>query len=385
MVLGDKTKTIIKATVPILESGGEILTKHFYKTMLTEYPEVVPFFNLTHQASGEQPRALARAVLMYAKNIDRLEALGPLVGEIVNKHVSLAVKAEHYPIVGTCLLRAMREVLGPETATDEVVGAWAEAYQQLADLLINAEEAEFQKIAATTGGWRGTREFVISKKVPESSEITSFYLAPADGKNVMAYTPGQYLCLVHKFPDCDIRRNYSLSALSNGSEYRISVKREGDGKMSNYLHGLNAGDKIDILPPAGEFVLSQSTKPLVLIAGGVGITPLLPMVQSTLANTSRIVHFVYAARNKEVQAFRDEISALAEKNSNLKCNFWYSKETGRFNKAQFNSWLPATPDFDAYFVGPKPFMRDVKSYLTEYGVPESQIHYEFFGPKSLTL
>src|SRR4051812_36889373 len=140
-------KAIVTATVPLLESGGEALTTHFYKIMLAEYPEVRPLFNQANQASGDQPRALANGVLMYAKNIDRLEALGGLAAQIVNKHVSLQVLPEHYPIVGTCLLRAIREVLGVEIATDEVIAAWAAAYGQLADILIGAEAAAYDKNA----------------------------------------------------------------------------------------------------------------------------------------------------------------------------------------------------------------------------------------------
>ncbi|MDP3134147.1 MAG: globin domain-containing protein, partial [Burkholderiaceae bacterium] len=107
-MLTDSQRAIVKSTVPLLETGGEALTTHFYRIMLSEYPEVRPLFNQAHQASGDQPRALANSVLMYAKHIDRLEALGNLPAQIINKHVSLQVMPEHYPIVGACLLRAIR-------------------------------------------------------------------------------------------------------------------------------------------------------------------------------------------------------------------------------------------------------------------------------------
>ena len=152
-------RDLIKATVPLLESGGEALTTHFYRMMLSDHPEVRPLFNQAHQASGDQPRALANGVLMYARHIDRLEALGPLVGQIVSKHVSLQILPEHYPIVGGCLLRAIREVLGAEIATDAVIEAWAVAYQQLADIFIGAEEQLYTENAAAPGGWRGARSF----------------------------------------------------------------------------------------------------------------------------------------------------------------------------------------------------------------------------------
>lgn len=90
-MLSTPHRALIKATVPLLESGGETLTRHFYQLMFSEYPEVRPLFNQAHQASGDQQRALANGVLMYARHIDQLEALGPLVAKIVNKHVSLQI------------------------------------------------------------------------------------------------------------------------------------------------------------------------------------------------------------------------------------------------------------------------------------------------------
>src|SRR5450830_754639 len=99
-MLSDSHRTIVKATVPLLESGGEALTTHFYRLLLRDYPEVLPLFNQAHQANGDQPRALANGILMYARNIDRLEQLGGLVSTIVNKHVALQILPEHYPMVG---------------------------------------------------------------------------------------------------------------------------------------------------------------------------------------------------------------------------------------------------------------------------------------------
>jgi nitric oxide dioxygenase len=290
-------RAIVSSTVPLLEQGGEALTTHFYKMLLAEHPEVRPFFNETHQAKGDQPRALANGVLMYAKNIDRLEAMGPLATQIVNKHVALQVMPEHYPIVGGCLLRAIRDVLGAEVATDEVIDAWAAAYGQLADILIGAEKQLYDAQAATPGGWRGAREFTVVRKVRESAEIASFHFAPADGGALMDFAPGQYIGLLLRVDGKDIRRNYSLSAAPNGKTYRISVKREPGGVASNYLHErVQVGNTLQLLPPSGEFVLAESDRPVVLISGGVGITPTLAMLEQALA-TGREVVFIHCARN----------------------------------------------------------------------------------------
>lgn len=381
---------LIKATVPLLESGGEALTNHFYKLLLIEHPEVRPLFNQAHQASGEQPRALANGVLMYARHIDRLDALGPLVAQIINKHVALQVLPEHYPLVGNCLLRAIREVLGEAIATDAVIEAWAAAYQQLADLLIGQEERLYQAKAEAPGGWRGARPFRIARKVKESEEITSFHLQAEDGGPLMEFLPGQYIGLRLEINGKEERRNYSLSAAGNGREYRISVKREPGGVVSNALHDMPEGAIVELFAPAGEFTLAPGNKPLVLISGGVGITPTLAMLEQALA-TSRPVHFIHCARNAGVHAFRRAVDALAERHTQLQRFYCYEEHDGsadapdaigRLTEQQLADWLPQSRDVDAYFLGPKPFMAAVRRQLKAIGVPEQQTRYEFFGPAS---
>ncbi|CAM3992147.1 NO-inducible flavohemoprotein [Pseudomonas wadenswilerensis] len=390
-MLNAQDRAIVKATVPLLESGGEALTTHFYKLMLSEYPEVRPLFNQAHQASGDQPRALANGVLMYARHIDQLEQLGGLVGQIINKHVALQILPEHYPIVGSCLLRAIEEVLGKEIATPEVIAAWGAAYQQLADILIGAEGDVYAQKAAAPGGWRGARAFKLVERVEESSEIVSFYFAPVDGGAILQAEPGQYIGLQLFIDGQEQRRNYSLSALSNAGQYRISVKREAGGKVSNYLHEqLAVGDTINLFPPSGEFTLSASAKPLVLISGGVGITPTLPMLEAAL-ESGRLVHFIHCARNGAVHAFRGWVDELAARHPQVKRFYCYAEDDGVSQPAdavgllsadQLGQWLPQERDVDAYFLGPKAFMATIKRHLKGLGVPEQQSRYEFFGPAS---
>jgi nitric oxide dioxygenase len=388
-MLSAQHRAIVKATVPLLESGGEALITHFYKILLDEYPQVRPLFNQANQASGAQARALANGVLMYARHIDQLEQLGDLVSQVINKHVALNILPEHYPLVGKSLLRAMREVLGAEIATDAVIEAWAAAYQQLADLLIGLEEKIYAERAAAPGGWRGTRPFTVARKVRESDEITSFYLQPADGGELLAFFPGQYIGVRLIVDGEEVRRNYSLSAAHNGREYRISVKREANGKVSNQLHTrVNEGDLLELFAPAGDFRLETNDKPLVLISGGVGITPTLAMLQAAL-KTHRVVHFIHAARHGGVHAFRKTIDELALRHPQLKRFYCYEERRagdqdadsiGFLDAALLDRWLPQTRDVDAYFLGPIGFMKAVKKHLKTVGVPDSQSRYEFFGP-----
>ena len=389
-MLTDRQRDIIKATVPLLESGGEALTTYFYQGMFTRYPQVKTLFNQTHQTAGTQPRALANSVLMYAKNIDRLENLGPLAAQIVNKHVALQILPEHYPIVGECLLRAMREVLGAEIATDEVIEAWGVAYQQLADILIGAEAQVYDALAAAPGGWRGGRAFRVARKQPESSEITSFYLVPADGGAVLGHQPGQYIGLRMTVNGQDLRRNYSLSAVADGQGLRISVKREPGGVASEHLHdAIQEGDELEVFPPAGDFVLREGDGPVAFVSGGVGITPTLAMAEVAL-QAGRPVTFIHYARNAQVHAFGEQIRQWRERFPQLKAWIVYEDDAhtaaaqpdavGRPTREQLQAWLPDTDTLNAYVLGPKPFMAQVKRDLRALGVADERSHHEFFGP-----
>ena len=142
----EHAKTIVKATAPVIEKHGVEITTAMYKRLF-QNDDVKAMFDAAAQESGEQSRRLAAAILAYAKNIDKLENLGPAVTRMVQRHVECGVKAEHYPYVAEALLPAIRDVVGADVATDEVLAAWGEAYWMLADILIG-EEAEAYAAAA---------------------------------------------------------------------------------------------------------------------------------------------------------------------------------------------------------------------------------------------
>src|SRR5688500_597214 len=176
-MLNERTIEIVKATAAAVAPQAEAITRRFYSLMFAENPEVTAYFNQAHQHSGGQQRALAGAICAYAANIDNLAALGPAVELIAQKHCSLGIQPEHYPIVGKHLLAAIKDVLG-DAATDEVIAAWGEAYGLLAKVFINREEEIYQAHESAPGGWRGFRPFVVRRKAVESDCIASFYLSP---------------------------------------------------------------------------------------------------------------------------------------------------------------------------------------------------------------
>ena len=318
-MLSQKTIDIVKSTAPILETHGVDITTYFYKTMFEAHPELLNIFNHANQSQGRQQTALANTVYAAAKHIDQLEVLIPAVTQIAQKHRSLTVKPEHYPIVGEYLLKAIKGVLG-DAATDEIIGAWGEAYGVIAQVFIDIEKEMYAEAAEKSGGWEDFKEFIVEKKVTESSLITSFYLKAKDGIRSMVL-PGQYITIRLSIPGHEylFNRQYSLSQAPGSESFRISVKREADhnpqGKVSNYLHDrLNVGDAIEVSAPAGDFYLEKGEQPVALISGGVGITPMMAMLSSIAENEpNRKTVFVHAARNKDAHAFGEEASAFVEK------------------------------------------------------------------------
>ncbi len=389
-MLSAQTISLVKATAPVLAQRGESITRHFYRILFEEHPQVKAFFNQAHQASGTQARALAGAVLAYASHIDRLDEIAGALPRIVHKHAALGVLPEHYPIVGACLLRAIREVLG-DAASDDIIAAWSEAYAALAELLVAAEEGVYAANEQASGGWRGERDFRIVRREAESELITSFYLEPVDGGPLLAFTPGQYVSLVLSLDGEPVRRNYSLSDAPGKPWYRISVKREAGGRVSGWLHDeARVGTRLRLLPPCGNFVLQdpqERQRPLVLLTGGVGITPAMSMLEAA-APGGRPIRFIHAARHGGVHAFRERVDAIAARHANVQRLYVYDAPraqdsphaTGLVTRDLLAAVLPADADVDLYLLGPKPFMQSVYASSLALGVPEQRLRYEFFGP-----
>ena len=404
-MLDAKTIEKVKSTVSVLQEGAEALTRHFYERMFKHNPEVLPLFNPVNQAQGTQQKTLAAAICAYAANIDNLDALSDAVELIANKHASLRIQPEHYPIVGENLLKSIKEVLG-NAATDDIIDAWGKAYFFLADILIGREKQIYTEQENAPGGWRDFKKFKVIKKVKESDVVTSFYLKPEDGTKPPSFKPGQYITVRMPSPCGNTTmRNYSLSDKPNQEHFRISVKREDGfngcpiGYVSNMLHNqIEEGQSIEIAPPCGEFFLDVKAKPerpLVLLAAGVGITPILSILLSALeATPDREIIFIQASLHENNQAFRNVIDRLVEKHPNLTRHYRYSDTTPDgltrssddhvsegFVDAQLLESLVGTPYADFYFCGPKPFMVNLYHDLLRYGTPANQLYFEFFGPR----
>jgi len=392
-MLDAQTIATVKSTLPLLAETGPKLTAHFYDRMFKHNPELKEIFNMSNQRNGDQREALFNAIAAYASNIDNLAALLPAVEKIAQKHTSFQIQPEQYDIVGTHLLATLDEMFSPG---QQVLDAWGKAYGVLAGVFINREAQIYQEHAEKVGGWEGTRAFRLLKRRPQSALITSFEFEPVDGKAVADYQPGQYLAIWLKpegFPHQEIRQ-YSLTRKPNGKTYRIAVKREEGGQVSNWLHNeAKPGDVVYLAAPAGDFFMDVTPEtPVTLISAGVGQTPMLAMLD-TLAKSRHMaqVNWFHAAENGNVHAFADEVRELGASLPRFAKHVWYRKPdeadraAGRFDSEGLMDLMQhegelSDPAMQFYLCGPVAFMQFAAQQLVTLGVAKARIHYECFGP-----
>jgi uncharacterized protein len=233
----------------------------------------------------------------------------------------------------------------------------------------------------------------VQRKTKESEVISSFELSRVDKDKVATFMPGQYLTL--RLPG-DVIRTYTISSgPSEASHYRISVKREADGQGSTYLHDVvQEGDLIEVFEPRGEFFLNEwSRSPVVLLSGGVGITPMISMLHA-LNDTGRDVMFIHACESGAVHAFGAEVDQIVQQNPRARCIYLYrspsthDRATGAFHREgiltrDLLQELVPIQSADCYLCGPPGFMKAAYTSLRELGVGRDRIFFEFFGPSTL--
>lgn len=245
------------------------------------------------------------------------------------------------------------------------------------------------------------RPFRIEKIVAESASVKSFYLQPLDGFGLIAHEAGQHLPIRVTLPGTDkpVIRTYTLSAAPSDGFYRISVKRQG--KVSEHLHGLSAGATLEVQAPAGRFTVDAlEPRPAVLMAAGIGITPMLAMLRHIVfeglrKRRIRPTWLFYAARNTDDRAFDGEIASLLAQGQGLVRLVRVLSEpgeardgqdfdvAGRIDMPLLSATLPFG-DYDFYLCGPGPFMQAVYDGLRGFNISDTRIHAEAFGPASLT-
>jgi ferredoxin-NADP reductase len=264
-----------------------------------------------------------------------------------------------------------------------------------------------RKLAEEPLSWNGFRKFVVSRKITESAEVCSFLLQPHDAKPLPPFKPGQYLTfrLPATHGHTQLIRCYSLSDRPHSGHYRVSIRRAlpppgvaaPPGLSSSLFHDqIQEGDLLDVRAPAGNFWLEPNEpEPVVLIGGGIGVTPVLSML-ATLAHqkSRRSVWFFYGVRHGRQHLFKAELEAIVRDHPHINLRVCYSQpapedrlgedyhRAGRITVELLQRELPSS-NFRFYYCGPGPMMEELTAGLRAWGVPESHLHFEAFGPQSV--
>ena len=263
--------------------------------------------------------------------------------------------------------------------------------------------------------WEGWREFRVTRRVLEDAARTqcSFYLQPLDGQPLPPFRPGQFLTFsltVGAGGDAarSITRCYSLSDAPDPAQYRVTIKRVPapanlpdvpPGLSSNHFHDhVGVGDVLRVKAPSGHFFIDpDASVPVVLVGGGIGITPMMSMLRWCIANQpQRAVHLYHGLRNSEEHAFKSQLEALAAAHPALQLHVVYSRpgpadeegrdyrHAGHVDIQLLRRTLPHGRH-QFYVCGPPAMMQTLVPALAEWGVPVADLHYEAFGPASVKL
>lgn len=253
--------------------------------------------------------------------------------------------------------------------------------------------------------WEGYRQFIIKEVRDESGSAKSFFLVPADGGKLAQYFPGQHLPIRITVEGAHVSRCYTLSDCFNGEYYRLTIKRERAIVGDAVIQGLVSGHFYDRVQPgcileakvrSGNFYLHPTRRhPAVLLAGGMGVTPMISMINSVAeAESARDIHFFFALRDRRDHAFRRHLLDIAAPHPNIRMAVFYESllgggaegidyhERGRIALDHLRNRLPSF-DMEFFLCGPGPMMTNVSKALVEAGVAAGKIRTESFGPSSL--
>jgi ferredoxin-NADP reductase len=390
-----------------------------------ETPPAVPGTAVAPEASRPSATPVAEAPRPRRRRSGALRVLGWMVAGLVIAAVIYLAELRYAPQAGFELV-----LPGPVQAIGYLAVLWSllwvtlslvgsvhrlahERRQQDLDLqLWQARlEASRRKPAAALGddaGWNGFRKFEIARKFQEGGGICSFYLVPHDRKPLPAFRPGQYLTFqLHiSGQPRPVIRCYSLSDSPYRSDYyRVSIKKVPPprdkpelppGLSSSFFHDqLKEGDILDVKAPGGHFFLDMEKEtPVVLIGGGVGLTPVLSMLNAIAASGSqRETWLFYGVRNSREQVMAEHLRRVEREHPNISVHVCYSnpeaddQEGVHYDHAErvgitlFKRLLPSN-NYDFYICGPPPMMDSLTAGLEEWGVPRKHIHFEAFGPAS---
>lgn len=370
---------IVTATLPLIGANIDAITRAFYRRLFDAHPALIRnLFNRGNQAQGAQQRALAASIATFATHLVNPDLPHPaeLLSRIGHKHASLGVTAEQYPIVHEHLFAGIVEVLGADTVTAEVAEAWDRVYWIMAQTLIDLEHALYAEAGVPDGDVY--RRAQVSARVDDPSGAVLVTVTGVDAE----FGAGQYVSVGVTLPDGARQlRQYSLVNKGGTGELTFAVKPAGE--VSEWIRdNLRVGDQLDITLPFGDLPAPAPGVPLVLISAGIGITPMISILETLDADAR--VQVLHADRSSQAHPLRERQRELLAALPHATLDVWY-EDGGDGAHPGFLTLdgivLPA--DAEVYLCGADGFVRAVRDQLLARGV--TRVHCELFSPNDWLL
>ncbi|KDE98066.1 hemin transporter [Mycolicibacterium aromaticivorans JS19b1 = JCM 16368] len=388
---------IVTATLPLVGAHVDEITSVFYRRMFGQHPELLRnLFNRGNQAQGAQQRALAASIATFATHLVNPDLPHPseLLSRIGHKHASLGIVPDQYPIVHEHLFAAIVEVLGADTVTADVAAAWDRVYWIMADTLI-ALERDLYAGAGVDAGDVFRRLRVTAREDDPSGAV--LVTVGADG--IAGAGAAQYVSVGVTLPDGARQlRQYSLVNAPGASELTFAVKpvdavgQNPAGEVSNWIREcVRVGDLLDVTVPFGDLPEPRSGAPVVLISAGIGITPMIGILEYLVGQSHAApVQVLHADRSEESHPLRKRHRELVDILPDASLDLWYAEDVDGDNP-RIHEGLMNLDDVDIadgaeiYLCGNDGFVQAVRAQLTGRGIATDRVHCELFSPNDWLL
>ncbi|MGW4365513.1 globin domain-containing protein [Nocardia takedensis] len=384
---------IVRATLPLVGAHVDEISTVFYRRLFQHHPDLErDLFNRADQADGDQPRALAASIAAFATHLVDPATPRPasMLARIAHKHASLGVTVDQYAVVHRHLFDAIVEVLGADTVTPQVATAWDHVYQLLATTLIEREIDLYSSTGTEPND--PFRPGLVTARVQDTPDVAIYTVESADAATPTPdFLPGQYISVRVTLADGARQiRQYSLVNAPGGGTLEFAVKRRQvrpphpAGEVSTWLHdNLVPGDTVEFTHPFGHTTIdTEATTPLVLLSAGIGITPMIGILEHIAANSPRRpVTIAHADRSPTTHALRTRQRDLAERLPAATLALWYTQPTPGSRQGALDLTLLDLPaDADYYLCGSPEFLRTMRRELRGIAVPDDHIDCEQFTP-----
>lgn len=389
---------IVRATLPAIGANIDEITSEFYRRLFAAHPDLLRnVFNRGNQAQGEQQRALAASIATFATHLIDPELPHPrqLLSRIGHKHASLGVLPAHYPIVHEHLFAAIVHVLG-DAVTAEVAAAWDRVYWLMADTLMGFEGELYAGAGVEPG--EVFREVRVVERIDDPAATATFVVEAVDAATPLPnFVPGQYVSVGVDLPDGARQlRQYSLVQAPGAGRLAFAVRRvdeidgRPEGEVSSFLHtDVAVGDRLQITLPFGDLTVdTAASTPLVLVSAGIGITPMVGILEYLAATGSqRKVVVLHADRAEATHPLRATQADLVAGLPGAELIVWYEQPSNGAARTGFLSLdgIEVPAGADVYLCGGTGFLQATRAQLKAADIADEQIHFELFAPNDWLL